>query len=124
MKNNLEKADLVGTWKLVRHGSVNLAGEFTPTTEYHEGQLIYAADGAMSILITLHTDVLKVEEMIAFAGTFSVEGEKILHHIKVSPKKTRRGTTETRFPKLDGKTLVVTTPPNETGFHRITWEKI
>jgi len=64
-----------------------------------------------------------VSDIIAYSGSFSVEGGKVLHHIKVSPYPKRLSTTEMRFASFRGDDLVLTTDPDQGGRYEIVWRK-
>jgi len=48
----IDRVRLTGNWALVKHGRVDNLGNYHPTAERMNGQLIYASDGSMSVLIT------------------------------------------------------------------------
>jgi hypothetical protein len=55
---------------------------------------------------------LKLQEsMIAYAGTYTVNGESIFYHVDISWNQSWTGTHQVRFYKLDGDTLTLTTAP-------------
>ena len=114
---------LIGNWNLVKHGSVDTLGNYHPTAEQMNGQLIYASDGSMSVLITKVPQPVLVSDMIAYSGSFSVEGCKVLHHIKVSPHPRRLNTTEVRLASFRGDDLVLTTEPDQEGQYEVVWRK-
>ncbi len=70
----MKKEDLFGTWRLVKHGFEKPNGEFVPTGEGLRGQLIYAPDGSVSVLIVIKPDSSNPRDIIAYSGTFSVVG--------------------------------------------------
>ena len=49
--------------------------------------------------------------MIAYAGTYTVEADKVIHHVDISWNEARTGTDQIRFFELDGNILTITTPP-------------
>jgi hypothetical protein len=52
--------------------------------------------------ITLH------ETMFAYAGTYSLEADKVTHHVDVSWNEVWRGTDQVRFYELNENTLTIT----------------
>jgi hypothetical protein len=119
----IDRVRLIGNWGLVKHGRVDNLGNYHPTAERMNGQLIYAADGSMSVLITKAPEPKLVSDIIAYSGSFSVEGGKVLHHIKVSPDPKRLNTTEIRLVSFRGDDLVLTTEPDQGGRYEIVWRK-
>ena len=47
-----------------------------------------------------------------YAGTYSVDGNKVIHRIVASWNEAFTGTEQTRYFELDGKKLTITTAPN------------
>ena len=119
----IDRSRLIGNWDLVKHGRVDNLGNYHPTAERMNGHLIYASDGSMSVLITKVPEPVLVSDMIAYSGNFSVEGGKVLHHIKVSPYPKRLSTAEIRIASFRGDDLVLTTEPDQGGQYEIVWRK-
>jgi hypothetical protein len=120
---------LTGTWKLksfVRE--VSATGErYNQLGEHPEGVIGYASDGRMyAILLSgdraksgteAPTDEQRValyNSMIAYAGTYTVEGNKVVHHVDLSWNGARAGTDQVRFFSLDGDVLTLKTAPNKS----------
>lgn len=122
----LEPRDLYGTWRLVSATSTIVAtGERSeawgrdPT-----GFLSYAPDGRMSVTVTFGarpkpTDLSKVTDqeriqlyrtLLAYGGTFTLEGSVVTHHIDISSNETWKGTNQVRYAKMEGDVLVIKTP--------------
>ena len=141
-----DEHDLVGTWKLVsafmknaENGEVSEAyGGPNPT-----GFLSYGSDHRM-MAMAAYDRRIKPERVdqttpeqrdklfqtyFAYAGTYSVSGDSVQHHIEASWNETWTGTTVTRDIKFqDGKLILTTRPqlrPNgKTFVITLTWEKI
>jgi hypothetical protein len=102
----VDGASLIGTWKLksfVREDAA--AGErHNQLGEHPEGYLGYAKDGRM-YAIQVAADRVKPREqtptdeqalmlyrsMIAYAGTYTLEGNKVTHHVDISWNGARTG---------------------------------
>jgi Lipocalin-like domain len=52
--------------------------------------------------------------MIAYAGTYTTDGNKVVHHVDISWNGARVGSDQVRFYKLDGDTLTIRTTPNKS----------
>jgi hypothetical protein len=136
---------LLGTWKLksfVRE--VAATGErYNERGQHPNGYLGYAADGRMYAIITWDNranphDVVATNEeriklygtMISYAGTYTVDAEKVIHHVDISWNQAWTGTDQVRFYKLEGNTLTITSAPalNPTdgrqGRSILLWEKL
>jgi hypothetical protein len=136
---------VLGTWKLkafVRE--VTATGErINQFGEHPDGYLSYSADGRMYAIATSDNRVKPRDEnaadeervklhqsMFAYAGTYTLEGGKVIHHVDISWNETRTGTDQVRFYKLDGNILTITTAPNKSmvdgqeGSGVLVWEKV
>ena len=136
---------LVGTWKLksfVRE--ITGTGErYNQLGEHPEGFLGYSIDGRMYTILVAGNRIKPQEEaptdeervklhksMIAYAGTYTIEGGKVVHHVDISWNGARTGTDQVRFYKLEGDTLTIRTAPNKSpvdgreGVGVLVWEKI
>jgi hypothetical protein len=116
----------LGTWKLESFTTEDLAtGEKSALFgEHPSGYLSYGPDCRMyAILIKegrkapaalVPTDAERVDlygGFIAYAGTYSIEGDKVSHHIDASWNQAWTGTTQVRQFRIDGKTLRIKTQP-------------
>ena len=136
---------VLGTWKLkswVRE--VTATGEkFNQMGEHPSGYLGYSADGRMYATITADnrikpldpnpTDEQRVklhQTMTAYAGTYTVLPDKVIHHVDISWNEAWTGTDQVRFFKLDGNTLTITGAPNKSpedgreDWTVLVWEKV
>jgi hypothetical protein len=114
--------NIVGSWKLLSYVTEELAtGKKTALMgEHPKGYLIYTPQGRMMGLIVHETrSPPKVDEdrinlhksMISYSGRYTVEGDKVVHHVDVSWNEVLTGTDAVRFFKLEGDHLAITTPP-------------
>ena len=108
----VDSARLIGSWTLVSEGHFDPSGRYTPVGDHMSGQLIYASDGSMSVLITIVPRPATLNDVIAYSGTFSIEGNKILHHIKISSQPASVNSTATRLAFFRGEDLVLASVPN------------
>ena len=123
-----DESALIGTWKLqsfVRQ--LSATGErYDQLGAHPEGVISYAPDGRMYVLFLagdrikphaeVPTDAERAElekSMISYAGTYTVEGAKVTHHVDLSWNGARAGTDQTRFYTLQGDTLTIKTEPNK-----------
>ena len=136
---------LLGTWKLKSFVRQDVAtGERRPALgERPEGYLGYAPDGRMYALLVAGgrvfpagdqpTDAERVQlhkSMVAYAGTYTIAGDKVVHHIDIAWNNARLGSNQVRFFKLDGDRLTLTTERNKSpidgseGFGVLEFERI
>ena len=135
----------LGTWKLkstVRE--VAATGEkIKQMGENPNGYLSYSADGRMYALITADNRIKPLEAnptdeqrvklhqtMTAYAGTYTVQVEKVTHHVDISWNEAWTQTDQVRYFKLDGNILTITAAPNKSpidgreGRTVLVWEKV
>jgi hypothetical protein len=115
---------IVGTWQIqsfVRE-VVATGQRYNEFGEKPDGYISYLPDGRMHAMLVAGnrvkpTGTLPTEEekaklfgtMIAYAGTYRIEGEKIVHGVEVSWNQLWTGSQQTRFFKAEGDTLTITT---------------
>jgi hypothetical protein len=121
-----EDRSIVGAWRLKSFVRVTAdGGRYDQLGAHPDGYLIYSADGRMSVLMVdgdrpppqhappdpaeraaLH------ETMLAYAGSYRVDGDKIVHHIEIAWDQTRLGSDQVRFFSFEGDRLLLRTPVN------------
>lgn len=117
---------LVGAWTLRSDSREILAtGEKAPLLGARpSGTLIYTADGRVMAMVladgrgtpagTTATDAEALalfRTMVAYAGRYTVENDRILHRVEQSWNETWTGTDLIRFYKLEGNRLTLRTVP-------------
>jgi hypothetical protein len=136
---------VLGTWKLVSYVREVLGSNerFNQFGENPAGYLGYSADGRMYAIFVRQDritpgDVVPTDEegvkllgtMVAYAGTFTLEAEKVVHHIDVSWNQAWTGTDQVRYYQLNGDVLTITTAPYRSyqdgrqGRSVLIWEKV
>jgi hypothetical protein len=137
---------IVGTWRVVSYDR-----EVVETKAISHGfggnpmgLVTYTPDGRMMLMIVdatrkppakpTATDAEAVglyRTMIAYAGTYRVQGNEIIIHVEISSEQTTTGTDQTRSFKLDGDRLTTMTTPlvsaflnNQTVVTTVVWERV
>jgi hypothetical protein len=72
------------------------------------------------------------QTMAAYAGTYTLESDKVIHHVDISWNEAWTGTDQVRFYKIDGNTLTITTAPapytspydGRESRYVLVWEKV
>jgi hypothetical protein len=141
-----EKEKLYGTWRLVSdvRRDVETGVMTDPFGKHPQGFLSYARDGRMSAIEVAEerlkpADLSRVNDtdraslfrtMLAYAGTFSFDGEVVTHHVDISWNNNWTGTNQVRNVRLEGRRLYITTnvqPSPADGRLMVgilTWEKV
>ncbi len=120
---------LVGTWKLVSASSTTTAGEPSkaPYGPSPVGFLSYTEDGRVSVLISYGgrkplsvggaAPALQEEQaeafktFLAYAGRYTVSGDKVTHHIEISSIQNYVGKDLVRGIKFQSDQIALVTPP-------------
>ena len=136
---------VVGTWKLnsfelrLEDGSI-----IYPWGKAVTGQVMYGADGYMSgCLMQSNRSNFQVADVMAgtppefeaamksyigYAGAYSLQDNRVIHHAAVSLFPNWTGTDIDRFFAIEGDLLTLSTPPALFGGVRATavliWEKL
>lgn len=121
----------LGTWKLQSFVSQELTTgqKSEPLGAYPIGYLSYGSDCRMQVIITRNgrkapanlvpTDAERIElysGLEAYAGTYSIEGDIVSHHIETSWNQAWTGTTQSCHFKIDGRTLRIENAPAKSVF--------
>jgi hypothetical protein len=136
---------LFGTWKLesiVYEATAN-GQRSCPYGDHPDGYLGYSPDCRMYAIVvagdrpkprglvpTGEENVKLHGSMFAYAGTYTVDGQKVIHHVDISWNQSWTGTDLVRFYKLDGNTLTITTAPapstidGKNGQWILVWKKV
>jgi hypothetical protein len=108
---------ILGTWKLqsMVYEATATGERSSPFGDHPDGYLSYSADGRTYAIGVVEdrpkprdpvpTDEEKVklqESMFAYAGTYTADGKKVVHHVDISWNQSWTGTDLVRFYELDG----------------------
>jgi hypothetical protein len=116
-----DQNSLVGTWKLVSYNvEVQSTGAKTPMMGQHpSGYAAFLSDGHVFFILTAEarkpakTDKERADllsTVVAYTGTYTVEGDKWTTHVEVAWNPEWVGTAQVRSFTLNGEHLEVLTP--------------
>ena len=121
-----ESNKLVGTWSLVSASSATSKGDQdeTPYGPSPVGFLTYTEDGRVSALIShsgrkslsvgggaLEEQAEAFKTFLAYAGRYTLKGDKVTHHVEVSSIQNYVGRDLVRNVKFQGDQVILVTPP-------------
>ena len=136
---------LLGTWKLqsLVYKMISTGDCSGPFGDHPQGYLSYSLDGRMYAIGVFENrdkprDSVPTDEeqaqlqgsMFAYPGTYTADGEQVVHHVDISWNQSWTGTDLIRFYKLDGDTLTITTArtaspiDGEEGAFILVWKKV
>jgi hypothetical protein len=137
-------SSLLGTWKLQSYTRelTDTGRKYNLFGEHPNGYITYTSDGRMNAILTMDVRPKPVGavptidqkeklfgSMVAYAGSYTVDGSKVIHHVDISWNEAWTGTDQVRFFQLDGDTLTITTPVTKSaidgqeGRSIVVWEK-
>ena len=135
----------IGTWTLRSTERKSLdTGATTPLWGARpSGTLIYTAEGRMSALVLAddrkaaasamptEAEALSLfKSMVAYAGRYTIEPTRVIHHVEQSWNQAWTGTDVVRFYKFDGSRLTLTTAPapnprdGKMSVSTLVWERL
>ena len=136
---------IIGKWKLqsLVYEATATGQRSSPFGDHPVGYLSYSPDGRMYAigvvedrpkprdLVPTDEEKAKLQEsMFAYAGTYTADGEKVIHRVDISWNHSWTGTDLVRFYKLNGNTLTITTArarsaiDGEEGEFVLVWDKV
>lgn len=136
---------LIGTWKLVSVEHRSPDGEVrNPYGPNPAGYIIYTPEGFMSVTImgadrpsfasgdrlagTREELAAAAERYMSYCGTYDYQGERVIHHVRVSLLPNWVGTAQVRAVQLDGNRLTLGTPTELQGGRsraaKLVWERV
>jgi hypothetical protein len=138
-----EERSIVGAWRLKSFVRVTTDGRrYDQLGAHPDGYLIYSAEGRMSVLMVdgdrpapQHSPPDPAERaalhetMLAYAGTYRVDGDRVVHHIEMAWDQARLGSDQVRFFSFEDDRLLLRTPVNRgpidgrEGFGLLTFER-
>jgi hypothetical protein len=136
---------LIGTWKLVsaEREDIPSGRKVDQLGPNPIGYINYAPDGRMMAIIA-RSDRAKparprptpeeaealVRSVVSYAGTYTIDGNEVTHHVDISWNESWTGTEQKRIARFDGNRAYLSTPPSPdpiTGtmsVRTMTWEKL
>jgi len=139
----VKSADLIGTWKLVSAISTSGPAEapLTPYGENASGVLTYTPEGYVTALISYsgrkplslgggtHDEQAEAfRTFLAYAGRYSIDDDKVIHHVQISSIQNYVGRSLVRIVRHSGNRIVLVTPPTPVNGKvqtiELTWERV
>jgi len=136
---------IVGSWRML-----SWTYDVLGTGESHDalgrnpkGYMHYLPDGRMMVLVlsarrpepaalvpTIEEKIGLYDSMFAYAGTYSVERDRVIHHIDMSWNRVWEGSDQIRLLKIEGRYLTYTGVPAKNPLdgrecvHHVKFEKV
>ncbi len=152
MSNFYQNNPLLGTWKLISitaifpDGNVdkeafgaNPIGYITYTIEgkmmviFSKGdRTLLSGNSASPLTAAIHQVPIEERSQAlstfnSYAGSYTFDGNKVIHHVEIASIPNRVGKNLTRNFKLDGNRVTLTTPPSKSDDAQkfeLVWERV
>jgi hypothetical protein len=136
---------LLGTWTLVSavREEIPSGAKTDMFGAKPHGYINYGADGRMIALITRGDRKAAADgrptpaeaealfrSMLSYAGTYTIEGSEVTHHVDISWNQSFTGGAQKRHFKLAGNRLILSTPQSrdpidgKMSVRTMTWQKV
>lgn len=153
MSNFSQNNPLLGTWKLISVTAIfpdgNINNEAFGTNPI--GYITYTPEGKMMVIfskserpllsgnsaspLTAAIHSVPIEERAqafssfnSYAGSYTLDGNKVIHHVEIASIPNRVGQSLIRSFKLDGNRVTLKTPPSKSDdvpkVFELVWERI
>ena len=122
-----DSSPIVGTWELKEYSQILLDTKkvIRPFGDHPVGYIQYSSGGHMLVFLTTgqfkqpasanYTDAERAEIhkgiINGYVGTYSIEGNKVIHHVLTSSRPEFVGSEQIRYFEVNGKTLIIRTSP-------------
>ena len=136
---------LFGTWKLVSviREEVPSGAKIDLMGPNPQGFITYSADGRMVAILVRgdrHKPVANTvtateaenlfRSVISYAGSYTIDGNEVTHHVDISWNESWTGTKQVRIFKFEGNRVLLSTPVSPDPFdvklsvRSMVWEKV
>ena len=116
--------NFIGRYSLLNHGTYDQAGVYTPTSDYLMGEINYASDGSLSVMILFKPEIETKKDILSYVGRYELTSENILfHNMTLCSQQARNNTAEKRSYLLKENNLILGSElPNGSRFEAV-WKK-
>lgn len=129
-KSPSDNLNPIGTWELTSFEIEKPDKGKRPWGKNLRGLLIYSATG--HVTVSIQRDVVRTGNpdkdllgaLLFYAGTFTIEGNTVLHKVTIASSPARVGKEIVRYAALQGDTLTLKAPPEPFGTATLTWRRV
>jgi len=125
------KSKFLGTWKLVDvDREIADSGEKLDQGVVHTGFICYTDEPRMMVIIRRAVPGQPGQEITAYAGPWTIDGDTVIHHVEMAAREPWAGTDQVRGFAFEGNRLTLTPPVSPDYVHgavtrrHLTWEKL
>jgi hypothetical protein len=121
----LTKANLLGSWRMSSwtYEIVDTGEKRDAFGPHPHGWIVYAPERVMVLVLnrsrkkpsepvpTSEEKLALYDSMFAYSGTYTVQSDRVIHHLDLSWNEAWTGTEQVRFCRIEGDTLTYTSAP-------------
>jgi hypothetical protein len=116
---------IAGTYKLFNYGYFHKAdGKFKPISDWYSGVIHYSDTGHMNVVLRFAEKPEEFADVVAYSGTYRVEGSKIIHDVIMSARPEYEGQRLDRDFKIEGDVLELIFEDTDEFKKAAFWRKI
>ncbi len=116
---------LHGTYQLVKYGyEYKKEVKFTPISDWYSGCLHYADTGYMNVIVRFAENPEALDEVVAYSGTYKINGNQIIHQVTSSVRPEYEGQTLNRNFTIQGNQLVTEFENTDEFVKFAVWNRI
>lgn len=115
---------IAGTYKLIKYGYEHKKeSKFEPIADWYSGSIHYSEKGYMNVIVRFAENPTVMTEIVAYSGTYKVNGNQIIHHVTSSVRPEYEGQVLTRIFKLENDLLYVEFENTNEFIKYATWQR-
>jgi hypothetical protein len=121
----IERADLIGGWRLVAYDHVDATGHRRPAAAWFDGIVVFEPSGYLTVVINRDAPKDRPQDgTIAYGARYRVVGNTIRNEVRVASVRHWIGTVLERTAVLEGNRIRFTTLPSASGHYELLWERL
>lgn len=117
--------NIAGTYKVTEYGyAYKNENKFEPISNWFSGIIHYSETGYMSVVMRFAEKPEKFTDIVAYSGTYKVEGNEIIHQVTMSVRPEYENETLVRKFKIENGQLELEFENTDEFRKYAIWKKI
>jgi hypothetical protein len=117
--------NIAGTYKLFNYGYHHKDDDrFEPISDWYQGLIHYSDTGHMNVVLRFAEKPEEFADVVAYSGTYRVEGSKIIHDVTMSARPEYEGQRLDRDFKIEGDVLELIFEDTDKFKKAALWRKV
>lgn len=116
---------LPGNYQLTKYGyDYKQTKQFKPISDFYTGSIHYSSDGQMSVIVRFAKSPEEFSEIVAYSGSYQVQGDQIVHQVKTSVRPDYEGQTLIRTYRIENDELITEFENTDEFIKFAIWKRI